>query len=156
MDRASEVAAELKLAYAAEIEVIQNYLANAINLEGPRTEAIKELFDGGVQTALTHARRLAKRIKALDGRVPGSWELLGLRDGLQPLVDTTHVDSVLLDAMRSEDAAIAQYERIIRLCDDHDFVSLDLAIELLVDERERRQRLLAFLPRAEMQPHQDG
>jgi ferritin-like protein len=156
MDRASEVAAELKLAYAAEIEVIQNYLANAINLEGPRAEAIKELLDGGVQTALAHARRLAKRIKALDGRVPGSRELPRLQNDLQPPVDNNGVDSVLLDAIRSEDAVIAQYERIIQLCDGHDFVSLDLVIELLVDERERRQRLLAFLPGAEMRSRQDG
>jgi ferritin-like protein len=156
MDRASEVAAELKLAYAAEIEVIQNYLANAINLEGPRAEAIKELLDGGVQTALAHARRLAKRIKALDGRVPGSRELPRLQNDLQPPVDNNGVDAVLLDAIRSEDAVIAQYERIIQLCDGHDFVSLDLVIELLVDERERRQRLLAFLPGAEMRSRQDG
>ncbi len=156
MDRASEVAAELKLAYAAEIEVIQNYLANAISLEGPRAEAIKELLDGGVQTALVHARRLAKRIKALDGRVPGSRELPRLQNDLQPPVDNNGVDAVLLDAIRSEDAVIAQYERIIQLCDGHDFVSLDLVIELLVDERERRQRLLAFLPGAEMRPRQDG
>jgi ferritin-like protein len=156
MDRASEVAAELKLAYAAEIEVIQNYLANAINLEGPRAEGIKELLDGGVQTALAHARRLAKRIKALDGRVPGSRELPRLQNDLQPPVDNNGVDSVLLDAIRSEDAVIARYERIIQLCDGHDFVSLDLVIELLVDERERRQRLLAFLPGAEVRPRQDG
>src|SRR5580700_6642625 len=156
MDRASEVAAELKLAYAAEIEVIQNYLANAINLEGPRAEAIKELLDGGVQTALAHARRLAKRIKALDGRVPGSRELPRWQNDLQPPVDNNGVDAVLLDAIRSEDAVIARYERIIQLCDGHDFVSLDLVIELLVDERERRQRLLAFLPGAEVRPRQDG
>ena len=55
------------------------------------------------------------------------------------------MDSTLLGAIKSEDAAIAQYERIIRLCDGHDFVTLDLVIELLIDERERRQRLAALL-----------
>ncbi len=112
----------------------------------PRVEPIKEYFDEEVQIALGHARRLAKRIKALEGRVPRSPELSRVQKiySRHP-VDSTDVGSALIDAIKSEDAAIAQYERIIRLCDGHDFVTLDLAIELLVDERERRQRLAALL-----------
>src|SRR6266478_4766944 len=69
MDKVSEIVAELQICYATEIEVIHNYLANAIDLEGSRAEPIKALFDDEVQTALAHARRLAKRIKALEGRI---------------------------------------------------------------------------------------
>jgi bacterioferritin len=147
MDKVSEIVAQLKISYATEIETIQNYLANAIDLEGSRAKAVKGLLDEEVQTALGHARRLARRIKTLEGRVPGSLELPRVQKDLQPPVDNTDVDSVLLAAIKSEDAAIAQYERIIQLCDGHDFVTLDLVIELLVDERERRQRLIAFLPK---------
>jgi bacterioferritin len=149
-DKISGIVAELQISYAAEIEIVQNYLANAIDLEGARAEPIKELFDEEVQTALGHARRLAKRIKALEGRVPGSLELPKAHQELQPPADTTDADSALLGAIKSEDAAIVQYERIIQLCDGHDFVTLDLVIELLVDERERRRRLVALLQGTEM------
>lgn len=149
-DKISGIVAELQISYAAEIEIVQNYLANAIDLEGARAEPIKELFDEEVQTALGHARRLAKRIKALEGRVPGSLELPKVHQELQPPADTTDADSALLGAIKSEDAAIAQYERIIQLCDGHDFVTLDLVIELLVDERERRRRLVALLQGTKM------
>ena len=145
MHKASQIVVELQISYATEIETIQTYLANATDLEGARAEAIKELFDEQVQTALGHARRLAKRINALAGRVPRSLELLRVNKDLPPPIDTSDVDSALIDAIKSEDAAITQYERIIRLCDGHDFVTLDLVIELLVDQRERRQRLVALL-----------
>jgi bacterioferritin len=144
MYKVSEIVAELRISYATEIEIIENCLANATNLEGARAEPIKDLFDEEVQTALGHARRLAKRIKALAGKVPGSLELPRAQKDLQPPVDATDVDAALNSAIRSEDEAIAQYERIIQLCDGHDFVTLDLVIELLVDERERRQRLVAL------------
>jgi len=154
MDQVSEIVAELQISYATEIEIVQNYLANAIHLEGARAEPIKALFDEEVQTALGHARRLAKRIKALEGRVPGSQELPRVHQDLQPAADTTDVDSALLGAMKSEDAAIARYERIIQLCDGHDSVTLDLVIELLVDERERRRRLVALLQGTEIDSSQ--
>jgi ferritin-like protein len=145
MHKVSEIVVELQISYATEIEIIQNCLANATNLEGARAEPIKELFDEQVQTALAHARRLAKRIKALEGRVPRSLESPRVHKDLAPPVDTANVDSALIGAIKSEDAAIAQYERLIRLCDGHDFVTMDLVIELLIDERERRQRIVTLL-----------
>jgi bacterioferritin len=151
MDEVSEIVAELRTAYATEIATIEDYLASANNLEGAGAEAIRNLFNKEVQTALGHARRLAKRIKALEGRVPGSRELPTVQTDLQPAT-SDNSEIVLRDAIRSEDAAIAQYERIIRLCDGHDFVTLDLVIELLVDERERRQRLLELSDAIEMDP----
>jgi bacterioferritin len=145
MHQVSQIVVELQISYATEIETIQNYLANAADLEGARAEAIKELFDEQVQTALGHARRLAKRINALGGRVPRSSELPRIHKDLPLPIDTTDVDSALIDAIKSQDAAIAQFDRIIRICDGHDFVTIDLVIELLVDQRERRQRLVELL-----------
>lgn len=141
----SEIVAELKTAYSTEIETIQNYLADASNLEGARAEPLKELLDAEVQTALVHARRLARRIRALEGRVAGSLELSKGQNDLRSPADVDDPDILLLSAIKTEDTAIAQYERIIELCDGHDFVTLDLIIELLVDERERRRRLAALL-----------
>src|SRR5260370_4642908 len=145
MDKVSEIVAELRIGCAPAIEVIQNYWATAIDLEGYRAEPVKALFDDEVQAALAHARRLAKRIKALDGRVPGSVELPRAHKGLPPPADPTNLDSALLSAVKMQDAAIAQYDRVIQLCDGPDFVTLDLVIALLFDERERRQRLVALL-----------
>ena len=143
MHEVSEIVAELKSSYAAEIEVIVNYLAQATNLEGPRAEPIKEWLDEEVQTALGHARRLARRINVLEGKVPTSRELSRVQKASCPVAaDANHV---LLDAIKAADATITRYERIIELCDGRDFVTLDLIIELLVDERERKQRLIAFL-----------
>jgi ferritin-like protein len=142
MHKVSEIVAELKISYAAEIEVIENYLAQASNLDGSRAEPIKEWLDLEVQTGLSHARRLARRINALEGQVPGSPELSGLRK--ESPAGAGDVDSVLLGAIKTADTAITQYEKIIQLCDGHDFVTLDLVIELLVEERERKQRLTAL------------
>jgi bacterioferritin len=152
MDNVSEIVAELRASYATEIEIIEDYLANGTSLESTRAEAIRNLFDEEVQTALGHARRLAKRIKALEGRVPGSRELPRTQTNLRPSANTDDMDIALHDAIKSQDAAIAQYERIIRLSDGHDFVTLDLVIELLVDERERRQRLVELLDAIGMDP----
>jgi ferritin-like protein len=150
MDKVSEIVAELRTSYATEIAIIEDYLANATNLDGARAEAIKNLFNEEVNTALGHARRLAKRIKALEGRVPGFLELPRRDKDLRPPADAADTEIAFRDAIKWEDAAIARYERIIQLCDGHDFVTLDLAIELLVDERERRQRLVALLQAIEM------
>jgi len=152
MDNVSEIVSELRASYATQLEIIADYLANASNLESTRAEAIRNLFDEEVQTALGHARRLAKRIKALEGWVPGARELPRVQTDLRPPADTEDFDIALQDAIKSEDAAIARYERIIRLCDGHDFVTLDLVIELLVDERERRQRLVELSDAIEMDP----
>jgi bacterioferritin len=152
MDTVSEIVTELRSSYATEIQIIEDYLANASNLEGERAEAVRNLFNEEVQTALGHARRLAKRIKALEGTVPGSRELLRVQADLRSPANIDNPDIALLDAIKSEDAAIARYERIIRLCDGHDFVTLDLVIELLIDERERRQRLIELAEPIEMDP----
>jgi ferritin-like protein len=142
MHKISEIVAELKVSYAAEIEVIEIYLAQASNLEGPRAEPIKEWLDLEVETGLSHARRLARRINALEGKVPASPKLSKLQK--ESAAGATDVDSVLLGAIKTADTAITQYEKIIELCDGHDFVTLDLVIELLVDERERKQQLMGF------------
>jgi hypothetical protein len=43
------------------------------------------------------------------------------------------------------EGSIAQYEKIIRLCDQVDFVTQDLAIGILGDEQEHRRAFLGYL-----------
>src|SRR5260370_36772652 len=113
MDKVPEIVAELQICYATEIEIIQNYLANAVDLEGSRAEPVKALFDDEVQTALAHARRVATGIKALHGRVPGAVELPTAHKGLPPPADPPNLDSRLLTAVNMETAPIAQSDRAI-------------------------------------------
>ena len=67
-----QIIEELTTAYWMEIETVTNYIANSINLDGVRAEEIKKALQADVQAELTHAQTLARRIKTLGGRVPGS------------------------------------------------------------------------------------
>ena len=45
----------------------------------------------------------------------------------------------------AEDAAIAQYNKLIRLCDGIDYVTQDLCIQSLADEEEHRRDFVGYL-----------
>ena len=64
---------------------------------------------------------------------------------LQPPSDTTDVVAVIKGVIDAEEAAIAQYEKIIRLCDGFDFVTQDMCITLLADEQQHRREFVGFL-----------
>jgi bacterioferritin len=140
-----EIIDELKRAYAAELETVQNYLANSVDLDGVRAEEIKKSLAVDIQEELGHAQMLAKRIKVLGGRVPGSMELPREQTYMQPPQDSTDLISVIKGVIQAEDSAIAGYERLIRVCDDVDFVTQDLAVTLLGDEQEHRRAFVGFL-----------
>jgi len=147
MERAKpdQIVTELKRAYAAELETVQNYLANSIDLDGVRAEEIKKSLAADIQEELGHATILAKRIKVLGGRVPGSYDLDRNQKYLQPPDNSTDLISVIKGVIAAEESAIAQYEKIIQLCDHVDFVTQDLAIEILGDEQEHRRAFIGYL-----------
>ncbi|HMJ07023.1 MAG TPA: ferritin-like domain-containing protein [Chthoniobacterales bacterium] len=136
---------ELKRAYADELETVQNYLANSIDLDGVRAEEIKKALALDIQEELGHAMMLAKRIKVLGGRVPGSLELERGQTYMQPPEDSTDLISVIKGVIAAEDSAIDGYERIIKLCEQVDPVTQDLAITLLGDEQEHRRAFVGYL-----------
>jgi len=140
-----EILTELKKAYSAELETVQNYLANSIDLDGVRAEEIKKSLGSDIQEELGHAMMLAKRIKVLGGRVPGSMELIRDQNYMQPPKDSTDLITVIKGVITAEDSAIASYEAIIALCDQVDPVTQDLAINLLGDEQEHRRAFLGYL-----------
>src|SRR5436190_10700578 len=104
---------ELRKSYAAELETVQNYLANSIDLDGVRAEEIKKSLAADIQEELGHATMLAKRIKVLGGRVPGSFDLERDQKSLQPPDDSTDLISVIKGVIAAEETAINQYEKII-------------------------------------------
>lgn len=140
-----QIVEELKTAYAMELETVQNYLANSIDPDGVRAEEIKKSLAADIQEELGHATLLAKRIKTLEGRVPGSLDLPRNQKMLQPPTDSTDIISVIRGVIAAEEAAVEQYEKIIKLCDEVDFVTQDMAIDLLRDEQEHRRQFVGFL-----------
>ncbi len=144
-DKLKKIIAELKRAYAMELETVQNYLANSIDLDGVRAEEIKKSLAADIPEELGHAMILAKRIKVLGGRVPGSLDLERNQKYLQPPSDSTDLIAVIKGVIRAEEGAIAQYDKLIGLCEQVDYVTQDLVIGILGDEQEHRRTFIGFL-----------
>ena len=144
-EKNQSIIAELTRAYWMELETVLNYLANSVNLDGVRAEEIKKSLSADVTEELNHATLLANRIKTIDGQIPGSQQFKAVQTTLQPPADTTDLVTVIKGVIDAEEAAMAQYEKIIRLCDGYDFVSQDLCITLLSDEQQHRREFIGFL-----------
>ncbi len=136
---------ELITSYNMEVETVLNFLCHSINLDGVRAEEIKKSLTVEIQSELAHAALLGKRIKVLGGIVPGSMELKAGQRSLQAVEDTTDVEGVIKGVIEAEDSAIAQYQKIIELSEQVDYVTQDLAIQLKGDEEDHRQQFAGFL-----------
>jgi bacterioferritin len=145
VDKTKEIIAELKRSYAIELETLQNYLANSIDLEGADAEDVRKSLEEEVALKLKHARRLAKRINVLGARLPGSLELPRDQQVLQPPIDSADMVAVIKGVISATEASISQYQKILTLSEGFDFVTQDLVIDLLSDEREHRRTFLGFL-----------
>lgn len=132
-------------AYNAELETVMNFMANAANLDGVRAEEIKESLEADITAEIGHAQKLANRIRTLEGTVPGSQSLKWTQDALQPPRDSTDVVSVIKGVIAAEEAVIAIYDKIIKACDGVDYVTQDLATQLMGDEQEHRREFIGFL-----------
>lgn len=135
----------LKVAYAMELETVQNYIAASVNLDGVRSDVIKKALAADITEELGHAQTLANRIKTIGGQVPGSFELERNQKTLQPLADTTDIVGVIKGVIDAEEAAIAQYNKIIKISDGVDYVTQDMAITLLSGEEDHRREFVGFL-----------
>ncbi|HVX63393.1 MAG TPA: ferritin-like domain-containing protein [Pirellulales bacterium] len=140
----AEVIELLKTAYSMELETVMNYLANSTNLDGVRAEEIKKSLAADVAEELNHATQLGQRIKQIGGLAPGS---LGVKLGnqTQPTENTTDVVGVIRAVIEAEEAACAQYKKIIKATDGEDYVTQDLAIQLLKAEEEHLILFKGFL-----------
>ncbi len=136
---------ELALAYAMELETVQNYIAASVNLDGVRSEVIKKALAADVMVEVQHAQTLAQRIKTIGGGVPGSLDLPRGQKSMQPSKDTTDVVAVIKGVIDAEEAAIRQYNKIIKLCDGVDYVTQDMAIGILAGEEDHRREFMGFL-----------
>lgn len=135
----------LQKAYSMELETVANYLANSVHLDGVHAEDIKKALAADVSEELGHATQIAKRIKQLGGRIPGSLELKFDQESLQPPEDTTNLRAVIEGVLVAENDAIEHYQSIIRETEGKDYVTQDLAIKLLGDEEAHREQFESFL-----------
>ena len=140
-----QIAKELTVAYWMELETVMNYIANSTNLDGVRAEEIKKALAADVAAELGHAQLLAKRIKTIGGKVPGSRAFSAGQSALQPPENSTDVVAVIKGVIAAEESAIQQYNKIIKLCDGIDYVTQDLCITALADEEEHRREFMGFL-----------
>ncbi|MBK1833090.1 ferritin-like domain-containing protein [Roseibacillus ishigakijimensis] len=140
-----DIIAGLRHAYEMEIETVENYLAASVNLDGLRALSLRQILKDEVADELGHANKLASRIKALGGTVPGSMQMERSQRSLQPPSDSTDLVSVIKGVIDAESAAIDHYRRMIELTEGADPATQDLMIELLTDEEEHRREFAGFL-----------
>ena len=139
------IVAELIRSYWMEMETIQNYVANSVNLDGVRAEEIKKALGADIAAELGHAQQIARKIHVLGGVVPGSLGFVAEQKSLQPPEDSTDVVSVIRGVIDAEDGAMQQYQKLIKLCDGVDYGTQDLCIQLHSDEEEHRREFIGFL-----------
>jgi len=130
--------------YCMELETVMNYLANSTNLDGVRAEEIKKSLGGDVTGEIAHAQQLANRIKQLGGHIPGSANLK-MGGQIQPVTDTTDVVGVIKSVIAAEEAACAQYKKIIKASEGEDYVTQDLCVRILADEEGHLVQFKGFL-----------
>lgn len=145
MAERKEIVENLIKSYWMEIETVMNYISNSTNLDGVRAEEIKKSLSTDIQEEIGHAQTLAKRIKELEGVVPGSMEFKAAQKSLQTNDDTTDVVSVIEGVIEAEEGAIKQYNHLIQLCDGVDYVTQDMIIGLLGEEESHRIEFKGFL-----------
>lgn len=141
----------LQTSYWMEIETVMNYLANSTNLDGIRSEEIREILSNEVQEEIGHAQQLANRIKELDGIVEGSEQFNASQKAGQPPKDTTDLKTVVEGVIQSEKDAIDQYRKIIEATEENgDYVTQDMCITLQADEEKHLRLFRGFLKDLEM------
>ena len=140
-----DIIRELCVAYAMELETVQNYIANSVHLDGVRSDVIKKALAADVTTEVGHAQLLAQRIKTIGGMLPGSLANPRNQTYLQPPKDTTDIVYVIKGVIQAEEGAIAQYNKIIKICDGRDYVTQDMVIEILANEEDHRREFVGFL-----------
>ena len=148
-ERRQQIIEGLARAYNMELETVMNYIALSVNLDGVRAKHIKDELAADVPAELGHAQLLANRIKTIGGQVPGSMALTLDQVQLQPPEDTTDIEAVIRGVIAAEEAAIAQYRKVIELAGGFDPATEDLAITALADEEQHRREFLGFLKEIE-------
>ena len=144
-EKREELLQLLEKAYWMEIETVMNYIAASVNPDGVRAQEIAESLAEDIEEELGHAREFASRIKELYGVLPGSADFKAEQQSLQPPDEQTDLVHVIRGVIEAESGAIEHYGRLIEACEGVDWVTQDMAIEILHDEERHRRLFEGFL-----------
>ena len=144
-DKREQLIEMLRKAYWMEIETVMSYIANTINPDGVRAREVVENLQQDIQEELGHAQQFGERIKQLYGVVPGSLEFTAEQTYLQPPAAQTDIVHVIRGVIEAENGAIDHYQKIVEFCDGLDFVTQDMAIDILRDEQGHKRLFEGFL-----------
>jgi bacterioferritin len=144
-EKRAEIVELLTRAYWMEIETVMSYVANSINPDGLRAQEVREALEADIQEELGHAQQFGNRIKELYGVVPGSEGFSAEQRSLQPPEQQTDIRHVIRGVIDAETGAIEHYNRIIEACDEVDWVTQDMTIEILHDEERHRRLFEGYL-----------
>src|SRR3954464_9635691 len=144
-EKREEVIELLTKAYWMEVETVMSYIANSVNPDGVRAQEIIESLTEDIQEELGHAQQFAARIKELYGVVPGSLDFTAEQSYLQPPEAQTDIVHIIRGVIEAETGAIEHYNRIIEICDGVDWVTQDMAIQILHDEEGHKRLFEGFL-----------
>lgn len=140
-----EIVELLQNAYVDELETLMNYLSNGVSLHGVRGEQVGQALLADVQEELNHAELLAERLNTL-GEVPrGSFEATMTQESLQPPEQRNEVEDVITGVLDAESSAIDLYRELIEVAgEEGDYVTEDLAVQLLTDEEAHHAEFRDF------------
>lgn len=144
MNNNQKIIEKLNKAYWAEIETVMNYLAHSVNLDGVSAEEIKEKLSEEINDELGHAKKIASRIKELNGIVQGSYTFAPSQKTLMTTNNTTDIKYVIDGVIDAENDAIRTYKEIIKTTEGEDFVTQDLATQILADEESHKTLFEGF------------
>lgn len=121
---------------------MSNHVASATNRDGIRARHIAQRLREAIACNLDHAQRLAIRIKAVHGPVPGPADFIARELRLDAPADPHDSVPVLTAVVEAETAAIDRYWSISSVATDaHDRITQDLAVQL-AREKEAHRGLL--------------
>ncbi len=142
-----EIVKALNQALAAEGLAAYRYLYLAEWMTGPAAHEARELFTKMAQDEWGHMGRLLARIAQLGGTPlisPSDWEKHSFTKYKTPPKDSSKIKQVLEDSLEDERAAISFYQELAQKTQHDDFVTFQLAGELLADEVEDEHHLASF------------
>lgn len=138
----SALVRNLTEAYWAELDTAATFLASSTNREGIDAGRIARRLRDAITSNLDHGQRLAVRINQLHGPVPGADDFSARQLALGPPAAPYDNASVLEGAIEAATTAIGRYRGIVAVAPEAaDWVTRDLAIQLIREKETHRQRL---------------
>ena len=151
-DAKEEIVNMLKSAYADEMLAFHYYWYTSIFMQGLGFVTITNKFKEGAMEELKHAELLADRLNQLGEMAfssPSEWTKNSHFASIDPSEHLT-LKSAVEKAMEIEGEAIKHYNALVKKSKDVDFVTFELANEILADEVKEEQDLEDILTKLEI------